>query len=212
MSKDKKDPSGEPNLNASGVDMESTSSVSDAMEEARKSGDTVAYSTYKKALRDLKRIQDERNSLIAQQQRYEEEKLQAEGKKDEVISNLRKQLDDHKRQMELRDQQMAYEKVSSQVMNAAAKRGCRDPQSLVRLLDKDFPTLDLDSGFNVNDQDLSMLLDRAEKDYTYFFQREAPKVSDGTPAGPPVNAGKTLKDLTMEEKLRLLAQKTRPGS
>lgn len=207
MNTENKDPSGEPTKAASGASMESSDYTSGMDSDARK--DTVAYSTYKKTLSELKRLKENYEKVLSDQERYEQEKLEAEGKKDEVIERLRRDLEKERQEKDRFTQQMAYEKVSSQIANAAAKRGCRDPQSFVRLIDREFTNLDIGKDFSLDDREINALLDQAEEKYKYFFEKPGPRVADGTPSGPQVSAGKTLNDLTLEEKLRLLAQQTR---
>lgn len=207
MSENIKDPGGMPEHAASGGGQESSHHSGGMHDDANK--DKVARSTYLKTVSEVKKLREKYEALQQQNERFEQEKLEAEGKKDELISRLRDDLEGQKRANEQFHTQMAYDKVSSQVVNAAVKRGCRDPQSLVRLLDGQFAQMEIGQDFSVNEADMDRLMDDAEKKYQYFFQKAAPSIADGTPATPKVDGGRSLDSLTLDEKLRALAIKSR---
>jgi gas vesicle protein len=201
-----KDPSGEPTQETSGQEMENQQSASGAEINQR---DTVAYSTYKKALGEAKRAKEEARLLSEQKRRWEEQQLEAEGKKDEVINRLRQELEEKERVAKEEQKRRAFDRVNSQVISEASKRGCKDPNSLAKLLRDEYASLDYDKDLNIVPQDMDLLFEKATSKHAYFFEKAAPKVADGVPTTPQVQPGKSLNDLSLEDKIKLLGAKTR---
>jgi hypothetical protein len=207
MSKDQKGFNEAPDHDADGIDQESKGRGANGTDD---SAEQVSYHTYKRVLGNLKKTEKEKAQLLDELQKREDEKLQAEGKKDDLITRITQERDEAKKQVDLQNRKYAYQLISTQVMNEIAKRGAKDPGALVRLLDSEFSNLEWDENMTVNESDLRRMVDSAQKKYPYFFEKAAPNVNDGIPAGAPINAGKTLKDLSLDEKLRMLAVKSRP--
>ncbi len=86
----------------------------------------------------------EKKSMAAKIAGYESEmqtindaKLEAEGKKDDVISSLRRQLGEATENLSKKEKNYNWNTVSSQIKEGAAAKGCANPAKLLLLLSDD---------------------------------------------------------------------------
>jgi len=146
------------------------------------SGDTQkvpSYEYHKKLLGQHKTLKSQYEELQARMQKVEEEKMVAEGNKDELISSLRERLDKTESASKQMQANYAYNVVSGQVMQEAAKMGCVDTEALLQLAD--LTQLEADENYNVYATQVKELLEMAKSKRPYLFQKAAPKIAVGTP-------------------------------
>ncbi len=131
----------------------------------------------------------------------EQEKLSAQGKKDEVIESLRDEISQLKGKIKQKDEAYSWNTIESQVKQYAVKEGCVDPEKLIRLIDDvDFESLDVDSRFRINQDDLSRLVSKAKKDNHFLFDGQKADVDDLTPTTRiEKKKTKSLDDMSSEE-------------
>ncbi|MCA9313776.1 hypothetical protein KDA08_05705 [Candidatus Saccharibacteria bacterium] len=153
------------------------SDVSDISNLEKK--DTVAYETYQRTLSESKKAKSQAAELKAKLEQYEQEKLMAEGKKDEVISKLKKDYEDVYGQLKKTKEEIAYSAVFNQVEKKAIELGCIDTDALTKLVD--FTGLDVGEGNKVSAQSLEMVLGKAKEAKPYLFSKSAPVIHDGAP-------------------------------
>ena len=129
--------------------------------------DSVSYDTHKKLLGEKKNLQTKFEQMQAEIESFRQEKMSAEGKKDDVINSLRQQLDERTREAKELKNNFAWNTVQSQIKNEASANGCVNPDKLIRLLSKEeINGIEIDESFNVNRQDLSKLIENAKKEHS----------------------------------------------
>lgn len=181
--------------------------------DPKENNDQVAYETYKKVLGEKKKRDAEIAEMREKVAMFEQAKLEAEGKKDDVISSLRSELVKVKEESESTKRNFVWSSVQNQLKSAAAAQGCVNPDKFVKLLDMDqVKALEIDdSTFKVNNDDLSRLIEGAKKDHAdiQLFKSKKVNVND-IPSGKG-NLGdkpKTLKEMSHDE---LKAELARQG-
>lgn len=152
--------------------------VADNVEQKR---DVVKYDTYSKVVGHNKKLQSRLEELESRIMQTEQQKLEAEGKKDELIESLRSQLGEREEKLKDVTSTFAYRSVTEQVRAEAAKLGCVDSSALVKLLD--LGEVDIDSEtFSANSEQIQGLLEQSKQKYPYLFGKPAPKFAEGVPS------------------------------
>lgn len=104
----------------------------------------------------------------------EQEKLSAEGKKDELIESLKKKVSD----LESNTKNLGWNMVSSQIAVEAAKRGCVNTNTLMKVIDFQNASINTDD-FSIAQDDVKTILDNAMKDHEYLFKKNVTPPKDG---------------------------------
>lgn len=166
--------------------------------------DMVAYETYKRKVDNEFRLKKRIEELEASQAQAETEKLEAAGKKDELIENLKSQLSTEMQKRKSLAESFAVSSIRKQIESEANKLGAVDSANLVRLLDLTKLDVDLDT-FQANPEQVKMVLDDAKKEMPYMFSKTAPNLESHVPRGtqPDTKAPKTA-----QEKIDELAKLT----
>jgi hypothetical protein len=124
------------------------------------------------------------------------EKLSAEGKKDELIETLKEQLNSAKQ----KEEELTWKAVSRQIGMEAAKKGCKNVDTLMKVVDFKNASIDMES-FSVAQEDISMILEKAMKDHDYLFDTGVKPPKDGGVGKSPVPPSKSLREMTTQELL-----------
>jgi len=148
--------------------------VSDDQQE-NTSQNSVNYLTHKRLLGQKKRQDEELDALRSKVESFEHSQLESEGKKDELINALRRQVaerdDRYKRDLG----NLAYSTLQSQVKSEAASMGCVDNDALTKLLD--LQTLEVDQEtFRADKSEISNMLEDARQKMPYLFSKAGPQV------------------------------------
>jgi hypothetical protein len=94
------------------------------------------------------------------------------------------------------------------VMLEAQKLGCVDPEVVVSLVNvNDIP---IDDNFNVDKNNVKVLLEDVRKSKSYLFKQPAPKVIDATPSKPE-EPKLELSKMTIAERAALLSKLNNQG-
>jgi len=125
------------------------------------SKDSVAYDTYRKVLSEKKKVQEQLAELAKERDAANQNKLQAEGKKDEVIEALRKQMAEKDKTLETKTNAYAWNVVSAQIKSELAREGCVNPDKALRLIDKEeLAGIEVSDDYLVNIEDLKRVVDK----------------------------------------------------
>lgn len=199
MSEESKGSSGAPEETSGLTDQENH------QEQSASGKDKVSYDTYRKVLSEKKKMAEERAQLAAKLQEFEEAKLQAEGKKDEMIETYKKKLVDVESKYKRAVGAFAQKSIVEAFKTEALKAGCQDAylEKLVRLTD--IPAEAIDEDFNPNYELLRELVEGAKKENSIFFNVQKPAPRTGTPANK-VEDGTDLSKLTLDQKARMLGE------
>lgn len=123
-----------------------------------------------------------KNELLQKIQEIEREKLQAEGKKDELITQLNADLKKTKSEYNQTKAKYAMKAVTSQVAAKARELGCIDTEMLTKAMNlENLQVTIVDDDFNVDEAGLMSALDEVKKTKTYLFNKAGPVINDTTP-------------------------------
>lgn len=170
-------------------------------ETNQKKDDVVAYSTYSKVLGTLKKRESELDEVKTRLESIELDKKQAEGNKDEVITDLRSRLQSLESEKSTLRSKYAWNSLEGQIKSEAVRSGCVNPDKLVRLLEEDdLKSIEVDDSFKVNQDDLSRLIEKAKKDHSDIglFGKKKVNVNDVSPK-PVKHESKKVEDMTSAE-------------
>lgn len=126
------------------------------------------------------------------------EKLTAEGRKDELIETLKEQIDLSKK----REQELAWKAVSRQIGMEATKKGCKNVDALMKLVDFQGASIDQES-FSVAEEDINLILGKAMKEHDYLFEKDLKGPKDAGPGKKVEAPAKSVKDMSTQELLEL---------
>lgn len=139
--------------------------------------DSVKYDTYKKVLGEKKAADQKLRELEMRLEQMEIEKATAEGNKDELLVKFQEQNRQLQDRLKQKDQAYAFANLSSQVKTEAAKMGCQDPDSLVKLMDLANIPVDPES-YRADTDNIRMMLEDEKKSRPFFFGKQAPAIQD----------------------------------
>ena len=156
--------------------------------------DSVSYDTYKKTLSEAKKLREQLRSMDDLQTRLkelEQEKLGAEGKKDEVISSLKAELDKATKEKKQVFQKFAYRSLGEQVRVEAMKQGCVDATALMKLADLSEVEIDQDT-FEADKDKLAEIVTQMKSTNPYLFSKSGPKINANLPNGEGAKGEKAI--------------------
>jgi hypothetical protein len=194
---------------ADSVAPETTDSVVDQenvqeLDAATSASDTVKYETY---LRKKKLAENERKARIqaeVERSDLQQRLLEAEGKKDEQIQYLKKQIDELSTEKKKLYGNFAYTSLNNQITAEASKLGCVDAEALVRLMDVDtfMDSLDTET-FRANPDEIKMAIEKQKKKRAYLFDKQGPKINTSNPNVEFNQKKRLVADMSVDEQQRL---------
>lgn len=146
-----------------------------------------------------KKLKDQLTELTDRLKAIESEKLSAQGKKDEQIQLLAKQLGDAQTKAKKMEAHFAYQVVTNKVKAKADQLGCRNSDHLIRSIDLSNLSVDAENGFAVADEEINEVLTEAKKSYPYMFEDKTKTVKDRPPVNGAVKTKKPVTQMTREE-------------
>ena len=173
--------------------------------------DGIAYDTYKKAVGQYKKANEKAAELEARLSAFEQDKMSAEGKKDEVISQLRTQLSELESKHKASQQSYTWNVVGAQIKSEMATRGIRDPEKALKFATavhkEDLGGIEIDDNYNVNKQDMQRFVDRFLEENKDMGWQSQVRVNDMTP-GNNVEMGDKpeISKMSVEELTKFLAK------
>lgn len=204
MSEEEKGSGGAPNQDASGNDKETDAQAA--------SGDqnSVKYETYRKVLSEAKKARERLEELEGKITTLEQEKLQAEGNKDELITNLRKENQALNSKLSGAVQSFARSKIESAVIAEASRLGCQDAQLLIRAYGDDVEGIDFDDKFNPDIDQVKVLVEKIRSEKKFLFSKDAPRIANHQIKTEQEQGGtKTLGKMKDDELMALWAKAER---
>ena len=180
MSNASQDPSGAHDQQASGQDVESSQN------NQQPSGNVEALEAKIRQFKGEKvKLKSQFEEALNELNSMKEERMQAEGKKDELIDAYKKRIAD----LEGRVNDYAYSSVSNAVKMKAQEMGCVDADAFVKHLD--LSSLNVSDSFGVDNDEAKTLIETKKKEMGYFFRPVNPNVNTGIPkTNPNVEGGK----------------------
>lgn len=147
--------------------------------------------------------------LKRQLEEKEKAKLQDQGQFKELAEIWQRKATESEAQANKLKQAFAIKTVADTLSLEAQKMGCIDTDALVNLIQLD--QVPIDETFNVDRENVKAMLEDFRKTKPYFFQKQAPKIADATPAQPQAPVGKDLSKMTLAERAALLSQLKNQG-
>lgn len=145
--------------------------------------DVVKYSTFSKVLGEKKAMQEKYNLAMEKLAQLENDKLSAEGKKDELLKNLSKERDELKQKFTGAVQTFARQVTGSHVKSLASQMGCIDADAVTALYQSKIDSVETDDNFNPNSEQLKAILESARTEKPYLFQKASPKIDTTVSTG-----------------------------
>lgn len=146
-----------------------------------------------RALKDLHKYKSQAKEYETKLSELEQGKLMAEGKKDELITSLQKQLTETKASQSQMQKTFALDKVQGWLKTKAATSGIIDGgavEKFVSLIDfKGRNPFRDDSTFQLEENVLAQVFEESKKEMPYFFGKPSPSVKDITPGTGTIDAG-----------------------
>lgn len=156
-----------------------------------KKQDKVSYETFDKAMSSLNREKQARKELEEKLQKIQEEKMLAEGKKDEFIESLKSKYSALEEAVKKEKAQRALDNFKYKLSEVAAKKGFKNPSLATKLFQiSDF---ELDQNNDVRIDQIESKFEELRQKESYLFAQSQTKVPDGNPI-TKVDAGTITKD------------------
>ena len=194
---------------------EHNDSVVDQEKEVPVVGDdknSVQYETYKRLMGQHKRTKTELDELREQFSSIQNDKLEAEGKKDELITSLRQEVQNLKNDKKQVVGRVAMSNALSAIGDEAVRAGCNPKTlpSLKKLVKDDISSLEFDADFIPDQEGVKALVEQVRKDAPMFFSTSAPDLGDHNIKTQKTGFKKKLEDMTSEELDAIWGQKGVP--
>jgi len=168
-----------------------------------KKTDTVSYDSFRKSVEAEKRARERAQNLEAQLEAKNNQELEAQGKHEEIIANLKQKLSTTQNELAEVKTSATWDKVTGAIKTEALKAGCVDPDKLIRLYgDDEFSILQSEDG-RLRQESVQALVEKSKKDNWFLFPEREVKINDGVPSKKPI-VNKNLEDLSLEELRNLL--------
>lgn len=167
--------------------------------------DQVSYESFRKSVEAEKRARERAQTLEAEMEAIKQAELERQGKHEEIIQNLRGKLHETESTLKSERERHLWNNVTSAVKTEAAKHGCKNPEKLVKLLDRDdFSMLQAENG-QIMEQSLNALIDKAKKENDFLFTAPAMKINDAVPSSRVEQPKeKAANEMSSAEKLEVM--------
>lgn len=184
------------NSNAGGVDQVSSGNT--------KENESVSYQTYLKSVdqeknlrKRLQELQSERDQLAKKFEDAELNETQKKGNFEEVINKQREAIKTLETTLNSSKETFADTQKKMAIKNEALKRGCKNPDKFIRLLDQaDLQMVQVNDNYEINADDVKSILDKAVKeDDIGLFTPNKVNVADRTPS----NSSSDEKTMTIDK-------------
>lgn len=129
----------------------------------------------------------------------EKDKLEAQGKFQEVAQKEKERADKAEQLAKEAAKKFGWKLVQKAVEAEASKFGCVDPSALLALAPID--NIEIDDEFNIDTSGVKAVIETMAKQKPYLFQKQASNPKDLPPgSGKDTFKEKSLKDMTIAEK------------
>lgn len=197
--------------------MEETKNIDPVDQSEKTSGnsdqkDVVAYDSFQKVLNEKKQTQAKFNELQDRLKQLEEEKLQAEGNKDQLIENYKKQLQETNQKLSSTQKNYAWNVTTRELKSIARELGANTPakqEAIIKLLPNDvLSQFEVDENYNLDREQAKNLMQEWKKSNLDVIQWEnsSKKFVNGNPSKKPIEKEENLSKLSREEILERLKQ------
>lgn len=156
-----------------------------------------------KLLAETKKLKKALADQAAMLEATTNEKLAAEGKKDELITQYKKQADELAKKNKELYANFAFANVKSQLASEAVKYGCVDVDALIALADLSAIEVD-DQSFKADSEAVKSVVEQMKAKKPYLFSKATPKFDTSLPNGKVSDSkGMDLKEMSSAQLLKL---------
>lgn len=170
--------------------------------------ETPSYDWHRRVLSENKKYKSKLNDVEERLKAYEERELEQQGKYQDLVKALRDENAKLKSAVDERDSVYSWSKRSEALRHHAEREGCVQAQHLLRLMSEEqLASIEIDDDYNPVQEDVVRVVNefKANPEFDYLFKKKAPQINTVTPNSKFVkDAPKTLKDLSMKERVALL--------
>lgn len=157
--------------------------VSSATTEKKQ--ETVVNQDHDRYKRDMFKYKDQVKELSEQLKQYELHEQQKKGNFEGVIGKLKDEIKELKHTNAKKDLSFANTQINNAIRNEALKRGIKDVDVLMKLVDKsDKDLIELDESYNPSSDDVKNLMDKNMERYGHIFKKSV-NIVDATPNNRP---------------------------
>jgi hypothetical protein len=187
--------------NASGGTDESSAQNQSQNTDQSSAQDQVSYDTYKKTVAEVKKLKAELKAREEALTSAQQEKLAAEGNKDELINQLKGQVGKLEKAHKETFQSFVRTSVDAQVKEIAQQMGCIDPDAVIVLAKDNLKDLEVDAQtFKADQSQVTSALEELKKGRPYLFSKPGPRVNSSLPnAGSKDGGQKSFKNMSRDE-------------
>jgi len=153
--------------------------IKETIKETPVKEDKVAYDTYKKVLSEAKAAKEKAKALEAEVQKYTQAEMQTQGKSNELIESLRKQVGEKDTQIKDFKKNYAYKLLTAAVEAEGAKHGCVDTDLLLKSMDLN--AIEFGDDFSVNSTDIQREVTSVIGKKPYLFSKKVSGINDVNP-------------------------------
>lgn len=193
MSDEVKDASGVPDQASSAQDQENGQAVAGGNQ------DTVKYETYKRTLSEAKKARAQMTEMAERLQSLEQEKLQAEGKVQDLLESVTKERDDLKSRLAQAHGSFAQGRAMDVIVDEANKMGVASTGLLRKAVSDKIADLEFDDEYRPNSEQVKMILEDLRKEEPFLFSKAAPSVASHNVKPNSVPGQKSLNQMTEDE-------------
>lgn len=171
---------------------------------------TVQFDTYSRVFKKLKTTETAFAALNERIQAMEQDKLEAEGNKDQLIDSLRKEVTETKIKLKTTVGSVARSQAMNAIIDEAVKAGCNSPDIITKFVEDQIDTLDFNDDFTPDREQVKLLVADAKERAPILFSKEASKIANhnnlNTSGGTKTNSKKTLKKMSIDELMETWAE------
>ena len=186
--------------NGSAAEIEESSASSEVNDKAETSD-----RNFRRVLAERKKDRAMIADLKAQLDSQTTSLLQAEGKKDELVSTYKARSEQREKELNEVKGNYAWMTVKSEVERALLKEGCHKPGNVIKLEASGVASLadHMNENFEVDADVLKDLVEAAKKEHPEYFQKARVPINDATPSDK-INTTQTvnLKEIVGNEDAR----------
>ncbi len=179
-------------------------------DDGKSKQDFVKFDSYKKALDEKKRTQDENSKLSQEIEKFREDDLKRKGKTDELLTAKDKRIAELESKVENLGKNYTWSSLTKEIKTEAIKSGCKNPEKLIKLMsDDDLQELskNINDDFTINGEALKNVIEKNKQENYFLFESSSKKTVNGNPTTKIIDESKDLSKLTLDE-LKALHKKT----
>lgn len=142
----------------------------------------VSFESHQKLLGEKKNLKARYDEMEKKLKDLEANQLHAEGKKDELLTNYKKRVDELEGSLSTTKKSFAWNTVVGEIKREALRQGCLNPEKLLRLMsDETLNSIEIDDNFSVAVESVKRAVEESKKENGFIFSSGSKAAAHGTP-------------------------------